>query len=144
MNAEPDSVYNPRANQYAIFASVGTPVHDVQYFLMDNNIDYQVLLGAYKGEKETSYIIPYDRLEDVMHSGLLNNEESILILDAMDGLGRRKAHLHLLTTNEVFPIGYLKATARLEAETGEGWSYNPSAKQFFTIVDIEEATQDQA
>lgn len=111
------------------------------YFLLDNNIDYQVLLSSYKGEKETSYIIPYDRIEDVMKAGLLDSEESTLILGAMDGLGRRKAHLHMLEPNEIIPIGYLKATARLEAESGEGWSYNPTAKQFFTIVEEEEATQ---
>lgn len=125
---------DPRDRQYVVFASNATPVHEVMYFLLDNNIDFQVLLGSYKGERETSYIIPYDRLEEVMHSGLLNEEESILILGAMNGLGRRPATLHLLTTNEVFPIGQLVAAARSEAEPQEGWSYNPTAKQFFTIV----------
>ena len=128
---------NPRDKEYCIFAAQPHEPHDVMYFLIDNNIPFQIILGSYKGQRETSYCIPHDRLPDVIGSGLVDDQESILILGAVNGLGERPASLLMSNADEPVPYGTLVEAPRSEAEASEGWSYSIMAQAWFIIKPIE-------
>ena len=64
-----------------VFAS-NTAVHEVMYVLLNNNIPFKVMLGMYKGEREVSFTVPREHLETIVNLGLLDGQESILVLGA--------------------------------------------------------------
>jgi hypothetical protein len=125
---------NPRNRQFAIFAAQPHEVHDVMYFLTDNNIPFKVMLGSYKGQRETSFTIPHDRLNDVILSGLLDEQESILVLSAFNGRNERRAIIVMRDTQEEIDAGVLKHVSRSEAEASDGWTFDPLGENWFIIT----------
>lgn len=128
---------------YAIFAAQPNQPHDVMRFLLDNNIDFQIILGMWKGQPETSYCIPFARLADVALSGLIDAQESVLVLGPYNPRETQKAYLLTQDAAEPVPYGDLIQVTRAEAEASESWSYSLMAKSFHVVRPAADGTGEQ-
>lgn len=131
MNTE-TQVFTP---ELAIFASVANPVHEVMYFLLDNNIPFKVTLGSYKGVRETSFVVQHSDLETISKAGLLDGEESVLLLGKLLGTGRRQAVLEFRDGSPSVVIGFFHGSTRLNAEQSDGYSYCPVTRTYYVVSD---------
>lgn len=128
--------------EYVIFAAQPNPPEKTMQFLLDNNIDFQVILGSYKGEPETSFCIPFNRFADVGLSGLIDEQESVLFLGPIaQHDGSRPAYFLYSEATEPVSVGNLVQVDRSTAEASDGYSYSLMAKAFFTIVPVAENEQ---
>lgn len=120
-------------NEFVVFAVQPHEPHTVMNFMADQGIPFQVLLGSYKGQLETSFIIPHIRLEAMAVSGYVDEQESILILGAVNQNGTRPARIRFLETGEELDLGSLTRVTKEEALTNDGWTFNPMINSYFTI-----------
>lgn len=119
-------------NQHVIFAAQPYLPETVMGYLLDNLIPFKVLLGRYKGENETSFIIEHSNLDRVKQAGFLNQQESILILSAA-GSGPRTAKIVYLKDEAEMSAGLFVPITKQEADAEDGWTYEPFSNTFFTI-----------
>lgn len=124
-------------DQYAVFAS-SVAKEVVKDFLENNNIGFKELQGCYNGQTEDSFIISYDFLHYVKLAGLLDGEESVMILDQEDA-GRRAAYLlymkdyyRFVEEDDVLvSIGTLRQVSEEEAKAALAYSYRPDLDKYF-------------
>ena len=129
------------AQTIVIFSS-NAPAHRVMEELMKYDIKFDVVLGSYKGIKETSYITELESWDKVSKSGLFDDQESILLLTdsepvAPEGLPvviNTMASLQYLKDNTVEDIGVVISTTKEKALAEEGFSYIPSQGRYLIIV----------
>lgn len=116
-----------------IFAS-DREVHEVMYFLANNDLQFKVLLGSYKGQRETSFIVEAEAYVLLREAGLLDEQESILFVGQLiPGQRGRSAHMLDLDTLEFTLLGNLVPVPRIIAERADGYSYDPTGDHWFTI-----------
>lgn len=126
-------------DQYCVFASsVDTEV--VKEFLDNNNIGFKELQGCYKGVEEDSFIINIDFMHYVKLAGILDGEESVLILDQEDG-GKRPAYLLYMKDYYAFErdnddsvlqsIGRMQEVPEEVAKAADAYSYRPDLGKYF-------------
>lgn len=130
--------------QFAIFSS-HTPPEDVMYFMAEHNVPYQILLGSYKGQREVSYMVPYNYLDmmvDANLTGVNDGQESYLHLKEARNNGR-EAIIKYFRPNEdgadELLIGTLRNVGKEEALQHESWSFNPLTKSWFVVIAPEAA-----
>lgn len=120
--------------EYFVFAS---SYHEtiIKHFLKENRIGFKQLIGSYKGVTEDSYIVNKKWLKYIDQAGLLDGEESILLLGENLGCNRRRAKLHFL--NALKPdedIGIMRAVVKSEALVQDSWSYDPGTETYFVTA----------
>ena len=112
--------------------------------LQDKSVNFKELTGMYKGEEEESFLVAMDDFGTVIESGLLDGQESILVLGAqtMRG-GYRKASI-VYHPGDKPPVeaGYLVPVDREEAIAGDGWTYDPLERQFYVLKSATELVQE--
>lgn len=116
---------------YIIFAS-HVDSDTVQAFLVHNEINYRVLFGVYKGEYETSYIVNQNAFPFLEVSGLLEQQESVLLLGPIGSGDKRPATL-VYKDKRQESIGGFSETSRESVMTNKlDFTYDPALKLFFT------------
>lgn len=133
-----DYIRSKTSGTHVIFASTGNPSDLVMGELVDANISFKVLLGAYKDKRETSYLVGMEHLEFLFKSGLIEDEESILVMGNTQKNGTREAFLVFNDLDEddnpgIQHIGFLDVVSAEEAQTLDGWSYDPTIASYFGI-----------
>lgn len=123
---------------YIIFAShMNSAV--VQQFMAENNINYRVLLGGYKGMVETAYIINRNAMPFVEQGALLNEQESILELGPIMHSDKRSAKL-VFQDQRKEDLGVLVEVTKEDAmhafNNGGGYTYDPALKKYFTTQKV--------
>ena len=126
-------------DSYVIFASDESQ-EETLALLKYLNISHRRLLGCYTmkdtGEKviEPSYIINANRLEHLKSLGIIDNQESILLLGAQDADKRAMRSASLVFMDDsVSPIGlgYMKTISEEEALTSDNWTYDIANNRYF-------------
>lgn len=116
-----------------IFAS-DNPVHETMNFLSQNGIFFQVLLGSYKNELETSYLVSAGALQHIIDAGLVSNQESVLVLDEMTADKDRPAKIvYFAEGTPDDTIGKLTMVPKEEALASESWTFNPAVNRYFVV-----------
>ena len=121
-------------DEYFVFAS---SYHEsvIRDFFNDNGIGFKQLIGSYKGTTEDSYVVNMKWLSYVEQAGLLDGEESILLLSESLGQNRRRAKLHFLNASKPDEdIGILRAVVKEEAMKQDAWSYRPDLDTYFVTA----------
>lgn len=117
--------------KYVIMAANGSEKEFAQ-LLNNNNFQYEMLLGVYKGFKELSFKI---RVVGPVDIGFLKYhakryaQESILLLDA-----HNQARLVFLADNRVTVLGLFQRVSREIAETYEAYSYSFNTQEYFLAI----------
>lgn len=122
--------------EFAIFAAQPHPTEQVMKTLATQGIRFQVLLGSWKGEAEVSYMVQAEALPFIEANGFLDEQETVLILGAIDSTGRRPALMvTLVDEGESLGenLGYLTECTKQEAMSSEAYTYNPHIDKFFII-----------
>lgn len=127
------------AEQYFIFASDQSNELTIQ-LLEAHNIDYQPLRGAYvmksTGEQviEDSYIVNTRDIQEVQDLGLIDNQESLLMLSEGDfhNQGRRTASL-LFNDGRKDELGLMTPVSEEVALAQDNWSLHINSNQYFII-----------
>ena len=102
--------------------------------LADHGIlNYKAVEGSYKGEKERSYVVTFQTLEDlqqILHVARTYKQESILVVDV-----ERNAQLMFLNTYSggTMPkyVGKFKNVPKFEALEQEAWTYDPENNYYY-------------
>ena len=133
-----DYIRSKTSGTHVIFASTGNPSDLVMGELVDANISFKVLLGAYKDKRETSYLVGMEHLEFLFKSGLIEDEESILVLGNAQKNNKREAFLVFNTQDEsgnspIQHLGLLDVLSHEEAATTDAWSFDPTLSVYFGI-----------
>lgn len=124
---------------FVIFAAQPHEPHTVMSFLVENSIPFKTMLGSYKNERETSYTVPAENFDAIVQAGLVDEQESFLVLGHIGESGFRKAEI-VFTNPELEPIdgGFMVNVSREEALSAEGWTYDPQGNSFFTLKTAEQ------
>ena len=121
-------------DEYFVFAS---SYHEtvIRDFFNDNDIGFKQLIGSYKGTTEDSYVVNMKWLTYVEQAGLLDGEDSILLLSESLGQNRRRAKLRFLNASKPDEdLGILRAVVKEEAMKREVWSYRPDLDTYFVTA----------
>lgn len=118
---------------FVIFAAQPAEPHDVMGFFLEQRMPFKVLLGCYNGMRETSYCVPALCLPDIIDAGLLDEQDSILILNEYSAENEgRKASIRY-ANGDIESIGYLVAVPTTEALAAAGWTFDPAQDKFFIV-----------
>lgn len=116
---------------YIIFAS-HVDADTVQAFLVQNNINYRVLFGVYQQKYETSYIVNQNAFPFIEMAGLLEQQESVLLLGPI-GTGDKRPATLVYQDKRQESIGFFTEVAREEVMSQQlDFTYDPALKKFFT------------
>lgn len=137
-NTQADYIRDKTSGTHVIFASVGTPTEAVMSYLAAQKIQFKVLLGSYKAQRETSFLIGIQYLEKLFASGLIQNEESILVTGNAQKTGVREAFLVFNELDEtgnspIVHLGFLDVLKDSEVESVDAWSFDPTQSLYFGI-----------
>ena len=127
-------------DQYIIFSSK-KPRDFVRDFLIANTIGFQDIVGSIKGELEDSFIINLNDLKLIHDGGILDGQETILLLDQEDA-GRRpayKLYTHLihdftLGADVLVSIGTMREVEEEVAKASDYFSYRPDLNTYFVAA----------
>lgn len=112
-----------------IILSSHRPVHDSMSYMSNDNMIFDVVLGSYKGETETSFITTSDNLEDIQE--LIEGQESLLLLSNPQKDGSREMNLLFVESNDHDFIGMMVELTSEDALATDAWSYLPSINAYF-------------
>lgn len=116
------------ASEFIVFASDQTTAKTMSR-LVAEGISFKVLLGSYKGEKETSFMITIKDVSPIV--GLIKDQESILSLSNRQKDGSREAQLVFVNTGESKSIGMFNEITEEQANSQDSWSFDPTLNQYF-------------
>ena len=124
---------------FVIFAAQPYEPHTVMSFLVENSIPFKTMLGSYKNERETSYTVPAEHFAAITQAGLVDEQESFIVLGHIGESGFRKAEI-VFSNPETAPVevGYMVNVSREEALSAEAWTYDPQGNAFFVIRSAEQ------
>ena len=136
--SQSDYIRAKTSGTHMIFSSVKNPAEVVMTKLVEAKIAFKVLLGSYKTQRETSYLIGAEHLETIFASGLIEDEESILVLGNAQKNNKREAFLVFNTQDDsgnsgIQHLGLLDVLSHEEAATADAWSYDPTLGVYFGI-----------
>lgn len=136
-------VHEARQDSNFVIFSSNKPAHEVMSFLVDNGIQFKILLGAYKGIRETSYLVASVMMPKVFASGLVDDQESIMHLSHLPEPGTvpsyeelRTAHLEFIQKDVENPILYLGNVVQVTGEVAlqqEAYTYDPMQNTYFIV-----------
>lgn len=123
------------SDSYVIFAiddqSPAAGAH-FRNFMVAQGIGFKPLIGCYKGVTEQSYIINEKDWPRVAEIGVLQNQESILIVGPCTSRDRRPAKLdYLLDGVPSEDLGTMRSVPEAEAKAESSWTYDPHLKEYF-------------
>lgn len=123
-------------HEYVIFAAQPYETHEVMRELESKNIEFKVLLGSYKSELETAFIVPYKDLLTVIEAGFLAEQESILMLGPKDNDGSRPCLLRYINCDPLREeyIGPLQQISKDYAHTLDGWFFDPTESRYYSAL----------
>lgn len=125
---------HPNANrlvvqdQYMIFSC-----HAPEFMtkcLEANGIDYKVVEGCYKGEREPAYIVNRKHEREIKFM-LKGDQESILFLDEVQKDGTRGAKLIFLKDGHLEKLGRFKPVDADVAAQHDAWTFRPDQNQYY-------------
>lgn len=115
--------------QFIVFAS-SYKKETVEDILKTEGISFKNLEGCYKGQTEDSYIVCASHFAVLNKSGLLKDEESILLLGTETKEGRH-AQLLFMQSFERVALGFLKAVSKDEALASDAYTYRPDVDTYY-------------
>ncbi len=115
------------------FITSATDFNAFRKFLTDNKIGNKEVDGYWEGMKEPAWVINQDDLGAVFESGLINDQEFILMLGECDARDRRPAILHPIaaTTGPTYLGMYQSVTKEVAESTLTGYTYDPVTQSYF-------------
>lgn len=135
LNALSERVWSQTSAEKMVFSSFMTST-EVMERLVEKGITFKVLLGSYKGERETSYETPFSDFVQVMQSGILDGQESILLIGGNSGTDA------VLLFNKfnadgslnIERLGELTVLDPAVLKDYKAWSYDPAAGLYYGTV----------
>lgn len=122
------------AQKTVIFATQPTPPEHAMSQMAALGIRYKVLLGSYKGVLEVSFLVTDADFEKVLSLGLVDSQESVLILHPASTPSEREAEILFLNNdNGSTMIGFFKAAPEHVAIAQDGYTYDPANQQYYII-----------
>lgn len=131
-----NSVYNQTAGEFVIFAAQPFTTEQVLEFFAKNKVNIRVVLGSYKGTTETSFIMPFEYMEALVKSGLIDNQESLMILSNVQKNGTRCGYLAYREAGTVEYLGQIGEIA--EDSLPDAYTYDPTAGLYYGVVSVVE------
>lgn len=116
--------------QIMIFAS-NAPTLEVLTAL-EGEGQVRTALGMYNSVTEVAYITPINALCEVMNSGLLKDQESVLFLSNEQKTGNRLAYLWYPETDTYEALGEFYQVTKEEAFNARGYTYMADTGLYFT------------
>lgn len=105
----------------------------VERELKQNKTPFKCLQGCYKGELETSWLIPVEHFP-LIHR-LVETQESVLVLEAMAKDGSRHATLHYISPSYLPRyIGNLREVSKDTALKLDAWSHDQNTGHYWAIA----------
>lgn len=124
--------YQQNLNNHVIFS--GLPA-TVQIWAEQHAVPLRKLNGKYKGRLETSFIISEEYFPQLLASGVLDNEESVLLLEPKNTLsGNRNAKLLYLGSLKTEELGTFVPVDREYALAHQSYTYDPEAGQYYVCA----------
>lgn len=121
-------------SSFVIFAAQPHEPHTVMEFMRQNNIQFKVLLGQYNGVVETSYCVPADQFTLISLAGIVDDQESLLILGPYQESGMRKASILFIQDSSIKEVGEFVQITKEESSNFQGWTFDPMGSTYFTIM----------
>lgn len=115
------------------FITSATDFTAFRKFLADNKINNKEVEGYWQNMKEPAWVINQDNLGIVYESGLISDQQYILMLGDCDARDRSPAVLHPIAA-ETGPInlGLYQSVAQEVAEASlSGYTYDPTRDAYF-------------
>lgn len=119
---------NTDKESYIIFASDLDQAETIKQL---GTIPHKVLQGMYKGVKETSYIVNLN--ERIEKLGLIDNQESILLLGMINENGNRDALL-VMNGSEDVDLGEFVHADMDQVKASDGYTYDPSTETYYVCI----------
>lgn len=121
----------------SVFSST-KPVHDVMYFLAQNNIPFRICLGSYKGVVETSFCIPTMMMPIINEAKwILDGQESVMHVRSVQGTLENHVEFEYLRLENQLRFQYqgkLALASKADALAADGYTYDPSGLTYSVIV----------
>jgi len=116
-----------------VILSCKTPARLHSYFAT-HAIGFKQVTGCYKGEEEISYIINAKYFPTLKLSGIIDDQESVLVLSDWKGSlrGCRHAALHFLDGSLPVSLGRLVSTSEEDALECDAWTRDTDGQYFIT------------
>lgn len=142
------NIQDKTAATHVIFASK-MPPEQAMFTMLNLGIEFKVLLGKYKGNLETSYMIGFQNLGLIFGSGLIDEQESILVTGNPQKGGKREAFLVYNAPDNngeyqqspIERLGYFDVTVDVDAAMKlDAFSYDPILRAFYFVP--KEVTED--
>ena len=108
-------------------------------YLINKGISLKELEGSYKGNKELSFIVSQDHMEDVQALAKYHNQESIMLLKSHKH-GLYKASLHYLKELLHEDIGYLRQVTKEIALQQDCYSYDKTQDAYFICTESDDTS----
>ena len=124
------------SQSYIIFAS-DLEGEGVELALKNSNIGYKSCIGAYKGEKEDSWMVNAEHFKPQSDLNyLLKNQESVLVVGPWQGgsRGKRSATLHYLNGSLPVALGALEPASKEEALEQDNWTLDIENNQYWVTT----------
>lgn len=94
-------------------------------------VRFKAVQGSYKGELETSYVIPFTTLETYQKALFLAkqyNQESILVVDI-----NRDAELIYIDNSKTDKLGKFQCVSKYEALAQDSWTKDVEKEYYYVI-----------
>jgi hypothetical protein len=118
---------------FVIFSAEPNAPEKVMAFFVENKVPFKVLLGSYDGVHETSYCIPHQHFDSVIQAGLVEEQDSILVLAHFNSDGLRAAEVVYLDERKPEAVGFFVNVDRDDALRSTSWTFDPMNDKFFVI-----------
>ena len=137
----------PSINDAGLFCKyVITAAPNFPEYARTHDVPFRYVQGFYKGKHETCYVFPHKFLCDLLVTGVLAGETTLLFLSAKPAYreGLRDATLATLAEDGKFilmesapPADWCKVDEEV-ALASEAWTYEPSSRTFWVAVFADE------
>lgn len=122
-------------HDYIIFSVDQNKLVDFDSYLDSLDIGHKKLIGHYKGQTETSYIINSVDMDQPGMVEWFKDQESVLELGPKDKLSRRVATLVFIQSGDRLSLGRLQSVTRREAEANGDWTYDPTTDEYYICTE---------
>ncbi len=125
--------------EFIIFAAQPFSVEEVLVFCQSNKINVKVMLGNYKGEREISFMVPFNALVALVDSDLLCKQESIMLLSNEQQGGNRLGYLLYaevdLEQEAGIRIDYKGEIGTIDAAfLPDSYTYDPGSSLYYGVT----------
>ena len=118
----------------AIFFSSFETTEHIMKVLADADVRFKVLLGRYDGKYETAYTIAAENLEWLFASGLVDGQESVMLLGE-DGVGHLMFNqLDETGSPKLESLGEIINISKEDAALRTGFTFDPEDGLYYGTV----------